>query len=175
MMEASDWLLRNCVAWVLWETADLASASERCCMSSRLASFCFSSLVRLISSSCCCCSLSNSCWRCSCAKENGRQMRLSGRASFWGDAYTVRNWVDEEFAYQRKEVEKRMTHFKSTFTTGFTKRFSKIKYYSQTMHAFLTKQSRAFRESCLMSSLRRVKTDTRFFSYAARIHDFAYS
>ena len=27
-------------------------------------------------------------------------------------------------AYQRKEIEKRMTHFKSTFSTGFIKRFS---------------------------------------------------
>ena len=47
-------------------------------------------------------------------------------------------------AYQRKEIEKRMAHFKSTFTTWFIKRFSEIKC-SQTTRAFLSPYSRAFR------------------------------
>ena len=51
-------------------------------------------------------------------------------------------------AYQRKYVQKWMTHFKSTFTTRFIKRFSKIKC-SQTMRAFLSQYSSAFRgRSC---------------------------
>ena len=40
--------------------------------------------------------------------------------------------------YQRKEAEKRMTHFKSTFSTiKFIKRFSEIKCSSQKVPAFL--------------------------------------
>ena len=44
-------------------------------------------------------------------------------------------------AYQGKEIEKRMPHFKSTLTTKFIKRLSEIKCYSQTMHAFLSHTS----------------------------------
>ena len=66
-------------------------------------------------------------------------------------------------AYQREWIEKRMTHFKSTFTSGFIKRFGEIKCCSsQTMRAFLSQDSRAFRERLLISSLRRVETMTHF-------------
>ena len=52
-------------------------------------------------------------------------------------AWAVRKWTRNlrtklGSAYQQKEIEKRMTHFKITFTTGFIKRFSEIRYSSQT-------------------------------------------
>ena len=50
---------------------------------------------------------------------------------------------EKEFgnAYQRREIENRMTHFESTFTTGFIERFSEIKCSSKTMRAFLSQYS----------------------------------
>ena len=67
----------------------------------------------------------------------------SDRASTWGDAYTVRKRTRNlrtklRNAYQRKEIGKRMPHFKSSFTTKFIRRFSEIKCSSQTMRAFLS-------------------------------------
>ena len=48
-------------------------------------------------------------------------------------------------AYQWKEIDKRMPHFKSTFTTKFIKWLSEIKCYSQTMCTFLS-HTRMFRD-----------------------------
>ena len=73
---------------------------------------------------------------------------------FWKDQFqnSPAAQVDEKSAYkkianvyQRKEIEKRMTQSKSTFTTRFIKRFSKMKS-SQTMRTFLSHYSRALRD-----------------------------
>ena len=79
---------------------------------------------------------------------------ISGRASFWGDAYTVRTWTRNLRTKFRKcvptKMENWMARFKSTFTT--ITRFSEIlKCCSQTM--------RAFRDRLPMCSLRRVETE----------------
>ena len=52
-----------------------------------------------------------------------------------------RTQVDEKFAYKHSE----MTHFKTTFATGFIKLFSKTICSSQTKRAFFSQYSRAFR------------------------------
>ena len=56
----------------------------------------------------------------------------SGRASFLGGVYTVHKWTKNTRTklgnmYQLTEIEKRIAHFKSTFTTGFIKWSSKNK------------------------------------------------
>ena len=58
------------------------------------------------------------------ARTHGQPPYTSGRASFWRDAYSYasgrREICVQKFrnAYQRKEIEKRMTHFKSTLSPG---------------------------------------------------------
>ena len=98
----------------------------------------------------------------------------SGRASFWGDAYTPyasgRENCVQKFgnAYQRKQIEKRMPHFKSTFTTKFIKRFSEIKCSSQTMRAFLSHTRACSVIVCVIFCLRRVKCRFLRTLYASR-------
>ena len=103
----------------------------------------------------------------------------SGRASYWGDAYTVRKWTRNlrtkiRNAYQRKEIEERMPHFKSTFTNNFIKRFSKIKGYSQTMRGLLLYTRVCSVVVHVMFCLRRLETESRFIAYgwAHHFHDF---
>ena len=67
-----------------------------------------------------------------------------------------------ENAYQRKEIEKPLTHFKSIFTTRFIKRFSQIKFSMQTIRAFLSHTRVCSVIVCVMFSWRRVEIESRF-------------
>ena len=103
---------------------------------------------------------------------------FSGRASFWGNAYSIPYASGREIrvqkfgnAYKRKEIES-MPLFKSTFSTKFIRRFGEMKCSSQTMRAILS-QTFHIQYSrmivCVMFCLRCVETESRFFAYAVRI------
>ena len=85
------------------------------------------------------------------------------------DAYIVRKWTSNlrtksrKCVHQRKEIEKRMPHFESTCTTEFIKQFSRIKFPSQTMRAFLSHTLVCSVIICVTFYLRRVETESRFF------------
>ena len=75
--------------------------------------------------------------------SKSRMCEHSCRASFWGDAYTVRKWTKHLRTKIRKFVSTKRNwntndgYFQENLRTGFIKRFSEIKC-SQTMHAFLS-------------------------------------
>ena len=78
-------------------------------------------------------------------------------------------------AYQRKEIEKRMPHFESTFTTEFIKRFSKIQFSSQTIRVFLSKTRVCTVIVCAMFCLRRFETESCCIRCMRLFQDFAQS
>ena len=72
-------------------------------------------------------------------------------------------------AYQRKEIEKRMTHFKSILPPGSSNDSAK-------WNAVRTRCALSFHNTrvpsvivCLMCSLKRVETESHFFAYAVRL------
>ena len=71
--------------------------------------------------------------------------------------------------YQRKEQEKWMLHFKSTFGIKFIKRFNEIKCSSQTMRASLSHTRTCSVIICVMFRLRCVETESWLSAYAVRI------
>ena len=89
----------------------------------------------------------------------------SGCASFWGEEICVQKFRS---AYQWKELEKWMPHFKSTFP------FSEIKCPSQMMCTFLSHTRVCSVIVCIMFCLTCVETKSRFsICCIHRFNDFA--
>ena len=90
---------------------------------------------------------------------------FSARASFWGDAYTVRKWTINLRTKTGKCVPTKRNRetnaaFRSTFSTKFIKPFSEIKWSSRTMRAFLSHTRVCSVIVCVTFCLRRVETES---------------
>ena len=94
-----------------------------------------------------------------------------GRGNYWEFPSEICIWKLEN-AYQWKEIEKQMTHFKSTFTTRFIKQFTKKTFFAKDAcfpFTILVCLPWSF-ASC---SLRRFETESLFcIHYMHRFHDF---
>ena len=101
----------------------------------------------------------------------------SGRANFWGDAYTVRKWTRNLRTKNRKCVPTKRNETNDAFQKDLYYRVHQTiqrKKCSQTMRAFLYNTRVPSVIVCIACSLRLLSPDF-CESGTHRFHDFAYS